>query len=92
MAKASLPLCEVDFCLLADEIGKTSANAADVGQCEHDLLLPIDVGIENAQNVLKVVFCYERLRGTSHESVHLKCPVSIPKQIDTAADEVMLLH
>merc|ERR1711974_74639 len=46
-------LVEVDIGLLADEVGKATANTLDGGEGEHHLVLAINVGVENTQNVLE---------------------------------------
>lgn len=50
----ALPLGEVDIGLLADQVGVAAANTLDLGQGVHDLLLSINVGVEETQNVLEV--------------------------------------
>lgn len=50
----ALPLVEVDIGLLADQVGVAAANTLDLGQGVHNLLLAIDVGVEQTQNVLEV--------------------------------------
>ena len=46
------PLVEIDICLLADNVGVTTANTLDLSQGVHDLALSIDVCVEETQNVL----------------------------------------
>ena len=48
------PLGEVDIGLLADQVGVAATNTLDLGQGVHDLLLAINVGVEQTQNVLEV--------------------------------------
>jgi hypothetical protein len=56
------PLVHVDVGLLADDVGEPTANTLDGGHGEHDLLLPIDVGVQQTQDVLEVLTGNERLR------------------------------
>ncbi len=51
-----IPLVHVNVGLLADQVGKATANTLDLGQGVHDLVLTIDVGVEDTQNVLKLLF------------------------------------
>lgn len=50
----NVPLAQVNIGLLADQVGVTTTNTLDLGQGEHDLLLSIDVGVQQPQNVLEV--------------------------------------
>ena len=56
-ATASLnsPLAQVDFTLLADKVGEASSNTADSAQSIHNLLLSIDVGVQQTDDVSKVL-------------------------------------
>lgn len=49
-----IPLAEVDIGLLADEVGVAATDTLDLGQSVHDLLLSINVGVEETQDVLEV--------------------------------------
>lgn len=62
-----VPLGEVDIGLLADQVGVTTSNTLDLGQGVHDVLLAIDVGVEQSQNVLEVrlLACHERCSNVS---------------------------
>lgn len=48
----SVPLVQVDIGLLADQVGVSATDTLDLGQCVHDLLLAIDVGVEETQDEL----------------------------------------
>jgi len=48
-------LAKVDIGLLADQIGVAATNTLDLGQGVHDLLLAIDVGVEQTDDVLEAV-------------------------------------
>jgi hypothetical protein len=50
----SRALVDIDLCLLANEIGKPPSNALDLCETKDDIALPLHVGVENAQNVLKL--------------------------------------
>lgn len=50
----NVPLAEVDIGLLADEVGVAATDTLDLGQSVHDLLLSINVGVEETQDVLEV--------------------------------------
>jgi hypothetical protein len=45
---------DVNFGLLADNVGKASANTSDSGHGEHDLSLAFNVSIQHTQDVLKL--------------------------------------
>lgn len=49
-----VPLAEVDIGLLADQVGVTTTNTLDLGQGVHDLLLAVNIGVEQTQDVLEV--------------------------------------
>jgi hypothetical protein len=51
-----LPLVKIDISLLADQVRVTTSDTLYLGQGVHDLLLPLDIGIEKTQNELKVRF------------------------------------
>jgi hypothetical protein len=42
----ALPFVEIDISLLADKVGVTTSDTLYFGQCVHDLLLSLDIGIE----------------------------------------------
>ena len=48
-----LPLVNINFSLLANSSGKTTTNTLDGGKGIHDLLLTVNVGVENTENVLE---------------------------------------
>jgi hypothetical protein len=48
-------LLEINLSLLHSEIGKATTTALDVGQGVHDLLVSLNVGVEDTQNVLEIV-------------------------------------
>jgi hypothetical protein len=51
----NVPLAEVDIGLLADQVGVTATDTLNLIQFVHDLLLTIDIGVEQTQNILD--FC-----------------------------------
>jgi hypothetical protein len=57
-----VPFGKVDIGLLADQVGVATSNTLDLSQGVHDLLLAIDIGVEQPQNVLEVrlLACHER--------------------------------
>lgn len=50
----NVPLGEVNVGLLADQVGVTTTNTLDLGQGDHDLLLAVNIGVEQTQDVLEV--------------------------------------
>jgi hypothetical protein len=50
----SLPFVQVDIGLLAHQVGIASADTLDLGQGVHDLLFPVDVGVEKTKDELEV--------------------------------------
>jgi hypothetical protein len=60
----NVPLAEVNVGLLADQVGVTTTNTLDLGQGVHDLLLSIDVGVKQTDDVLEIRLLagYERCR------------------------------
>jgi hypothetical protein len=60
-----LPLVHVDVGLLADDVGEAAPNTLYGGHGEHDLLLPIHVGVQQTQNMLEVLAGDQRLRQQS---------------------------
>ena len=56
-----IPLAEINLSLLADSSSKTTTNTLDRGQSIHNLLLTINVGIENTENVLEFTLVNKRL-------------------------------
>ena len=50
----NVPLVEVDIGLLADQVGVAATDTLDLGQGVHDLLLTLNIGVEETQNVLEV--------------------------------------
>lgn len=52
--KANIPLVEVNIGLLADQVGVTATDTLDLGQGVHDLLLAVNIGVEQTQDVLEV--------------------------------------
>ena len=58
------PLGDVDAGALAHEHGEAATDTLDGGQRISDLLLSVNVGVEETQNVLEVVvFHNQRLQG-----------------------------
>merc|ERR1740139_1924532 len=54
------PLVDVDFGLLASKDGETATNTSDGSHSERELLLAINIGVDNTQNVLEVIGTDER--------------------------------
>lgn len=52
----------VDFCLLADHVGKASANTSDLGHRKHHLSLTLNVGVQHTKNVLELIGHLETLQ------------------------------
>ena len=50
----NVPLGEVNVGLLADQVGVTTTNTLNLGQGDHDLLLAVNIGVEQTQDVLEV--------------------------------------
>ena len=50
----NVPLVEVDIGLLANQVGVAATDTLDLGQGVHDLLLTLNIGVEETQNVLEV--------------------------------------
>jgi len=48
-------LGEIDIGLLANQVGVTATNTLYLGECEHNLLLTLNIGIEETQNKLEIV-------------------------------------
>lgn len=48
-------LLEVDVGLLADQVGVSASNTGDFGQGVHDLLLALDVGVQQTDDILEAV-------------------------------------
>lgn len=48
-------LVEINIGLLASNVGITTANTLDGSQSNHNLVLTINVGVEETQNVLKLL-------------------------------------
>nr|AFK44703.1 unknown [Lotus japonicus] len=53
-------LVHVDISLLATDVGESPSNTLDGGQSKHDLLFPINVGIQHTQNVLEILVRHKR--------------------------------
>lgn len=49
-----IPLAEINIGLLADQVGVAATNTLDLGQGVHDVLLAVNIGVEQTQNVLEV--------------------------------------
>lgn len=65
-------LVNVDFSLLADQVGKAATHTLDGGQRKHDLLTPVNVGVEDTQNVLEIWAGDER-HGCVQKLVYFHC-------------------
>jgi hypothetical protein len=50
----NVPLAQVNIGLLANQVGVTAADTLDLGQGVHDLLLAVNIGVEQTQDVLEV--------------------------------------
>jgi hypothetical protein len=50
----NIPLAQVNIGLLANQVGVTAADTLDLGQGVHDLLLAVNIGVEQTQDVLEV--------------------------------------
>lgn len=50
----NVPLVEIDIGLLADQVGVAATDTLDLGQGVHDLLLTLNIGVKETQNVLEV--------------------------------------
>lgn len=46
-----IPLVQVDIGLLADEVGVTTTDTLDLGEGVHHLLLAVNVGVEQTQDL-----------------------------------------
>jgi len=66
------PLVHVDVGLLADDVGEAAADTLDGGEREHDLLLPIHVGVQQTQDVLEVLTGDQRLQPQHHHGVRAR--------------------
>lgn len=53
----NLPLVEIDIGLLADDVRVTTSHSLNPRQSEHDLVLSIDVGVQQTENVLELNIC-----------------------------------
>ena len=51
-------LVEIDIGLLAHEVGVSTTDTLDLSQGEHDLVLAVDIGVEQTENVLD----YDKVR------------------------------
>lgn len=72
-------LAEIDIGLLADQVGVAATDTLDLGQGVHDLLLAIDVGVEQTDDVLEAVdvsamFARSVVVATVHCHSHSKQP------------------
>jgi hypothetical protein len=50
----TVPLVQINISLLAGNVGITTTNTLDGSQSNHNLVLTINVGVEETQNVLKL--------------------------------------
>lgn len=64
----NVPLVEVNIGLLADQVGVTATDTLDLGQGVHNLLLAVNIGVEQTQDVLEVRLLagHERCRSENH--------------------------
>ena len=66
----NVPLAEINIGLLADQVGVAATNTLDLGQGVHDVLLAVNIGVEQTQNVLEVRLLAGHER-CSHVSPHI---------------------
>ena len=57
-----VPLADINLSLLAHGSGETATNTLDGGQGVDDLLLAINVGVEDTQNVLEFSLVHKTLQ------------------------------
>lgn len=69
--KGNVPLAEINIGLLADQVGVAATNTLDLGQSVHDVLLAVNIGVEQTQNVLEV-----RLLAGHERCSSMRIPVS----------------
>ena len=50
----NVPLVEINIGLLANQVGVTASNTLNLGQGDHNLLLAVNIGVEQTQDVLEV--------------------------------------
>ena len=50
----NVPLRQIDIGLLAHQVGVTATDTLDLGQGDHDLLLAVNIGVEQTQDILEV--------------------------------------
>ena len=68
---ACRPFLEVNLSLLAHNVGKSPSKTLDGGHGVHDVLLAVNIGVENTQNMLKVVCSYQGLQNPGKRSAKL---------------------
>lgn len=56
------PFVHIDIGLLTDKVGESAPDTFNGRHSKHNLLLPINVGVQHTQNVLEVLVCNQRLR------------------------------
>lgn len=56
------PLVHVHLSLLADHVREAAPDTPNGSHGIHDLLLAVNVGVENTENVLKLLASHERLQ------------------------------
>lgn len=61
LMKPNEPLVHVDISFFAANVSESPANTFDRGKSEHYLLLPINVRVQDTQNVLEILVCHQRL-------------------------------
>ena len=54
LSQLTSALVQIDLSLLADKVGKSSANTANLAQGVHDLTSATDVGVQNTQQTLEI--------------------------------------
>jgi len=55
LTQVDVPLVEINIGFLADQVGVPTANTLDLSQGVHDFALPINIGVEETENVLQFV-------------------------------------
>lgn len=50
----NIPLVQINIGLLAHQVGVAATDTLDLGQGVHDLLLAVNIGVEQTQDVLEV--------------------------------------
>jgi hypothetical protein len=51
LKKIIVPLVQIDISLLADQVRVSATDTLDLGQGVHDLLLSVNIGVEETENL-----------------------------------------